>query len=66
MEQRSSLITLGVRDMDCAARVYEKLDRQRIETLDGVIACDRHIRENAYNAGARLSEIGAFRWNGFG
>lgn len=40
MEQRVSLITLGVRDMDRAARFYEELGWQRVESPDGVIAFD--------------------------
>ena len=40
MEQRVSLITLGVEDMDRAARFYEALGWQRVESPDGVIAFD--------------------------
>ena len=40
MEQRVSLITLGVRDMDRAARFYEEMGWQRVESPDGVIAFD--------------------------
>ncbi|WP_299849309.1 VOC family protein [uncultured Roseovarius sp.] len=40
MEQRVSLITLGVRDMDRTARFYEDLGWQRVESPDGVIAFD--------------------------
>lgn len=40
MEQRVSLITLGVRDMARAAGFYEALGWQRAESPDGVIAFD--------------------------
>ena len=40
MEQRVSLITLGVRDMAIAASFYEKLGWSRAESPDGVIAFD--------------------------
>ncbi len=40
MEQRVSLITLGVADMDRAAAFYEALGWQRTESPDGVIAFD--------------------------
>lgn len=40
MEQRVSLITLGVLDMEAAARFYETLGWQRAESPDGVIAFD--------------------------
>lgn len=40
MDQRVSLITLGVRDLDRAAAFYEALGWQRVETPDGVIAFD--------------------------
>jgi len=40
MEQRISLITLGVRDMNAAAAFYEALGWTRVETQDGVIAFD--------------------------
>ena len=40
MEQRISLITLGVPDMDAAAAFYEALGWQRAESPDGVIAFD--------------------------
>lgn len=40
MEQRISLITLGVRDMQAVATFYEALGWQRVETQDGVIAFD--------------------------
>jgi len=40
MEQRVSLITLGVKDMDRAAAFYENLGWKREESPDGVIAFD--------------------------
>ena len=40
MEQRVSLITLGVRDATKAAAFYEALGWQPVETQDGVIAFD--------------------------
>jgi len=40
MEQRISLITLGVDDMEKAAAFYEALGWQRAESPDGVIAFD--------------------------
>ena len=40
MEQRVSLITLGVLDMEAAARFYDALGWSRVETDDGVVAYD--------------------------
>lgn len=40
MEQRISLITLGVTDMEKAAAFYEALGWKRAESPDGVIAFD--------------------------
>jgi len=40
MEQRISLITLGVRDMDATAAFYDALGWARVDTKDGVIAFD--------------------------
>jgi len=40
MEQRISLITLGVADMDVAAAFYDGLGWQRVDSPDGVIAYD--------------------------
>ena len=40
MEQRVSLITLGVTDMDSEAVFYEALGWQRVDSPDGVIAFD--------------------------
>lgn len=39
-DQRVSLITLGVSDMDRAAAFYEGLGWRRVESQDGVIAFD--------------------------
>ncbi|MEQ9693400.1 VOC family protein [Shimia sp. SDUM112013] len=40
MEQRISLITLGVTDMERSARFYETLGWTRVDSPDGVIAFD--------------------------
>ncbi|MCI5098107.1 MAG: VOC family protein [Rhodobacteraceae bacterium] len=40
MEQRVSLITLGVKDMEQAAGFYEALGWARVDSPDGVIAFD--------------------------
>ncbi len=40
MDQRISLITLGVRDVEAAAQFYEALGWRRAESPDGVIAFD--------------------------
>ena len=40
MDQRISLITLGVRDLEAAAQFYEALGWRRAESPDGVIAFD--------------------------
>jgi len=40
MEQRVSLITLGVVDIDVAAAFYEALGWVRVESPDGVVAFD--------------------------
>ncbi|MFW2542187.1 VOC family protein [Primorskyibacter sp. 2E107] len=40
MDQRVSLITLGVSDMDASAAFYEALGWTRVDTPDGVIAFD--------------------------
>ncbi|WP_420003267.1 VOC family protein [Arenibacterium sp. LLYu02] len=40
MEQRVSLITLGVRDVEAAAQFYEALGWQRAESPAGVVAFD--------------------------
>ncbi|WP_065330503.1 VOC family protein [Tritonibacter mobilis] len=40
MEQRVSLITLGVRDMEASAQFYESLGWKRVESEEGIIAFD--------------------------
>lgn len=40
MEQRVSLITIGVRDLQAAAAFYDAMGWQRVESPDGVIAYD--------------------------
>ena len=40
MEQRVSLITLGVEDMERTAAFYESLGWKRVESPDGVVAFD--------------------------
>ncbi len=40
MEQRVSLITLGVRDLERSTHFYEALGWQRVESPDGVVAFD--------------------------
>lgn len=40
MEQRISLITLGVSDIEVAAAFYENMGWQRVDSPDGVIAFD--------------------------
>ncbi|MFK7752210.1 MAG: VOC family protein [Sedimentitalea sp.] len=40
MEQRISLITLGVRDVTATAAFYEKLGWARVDSPDGVVAFD--------------------------
>lgn len=40
MEQRVSLITLGVENMEASAAFYEKLGWARVDSPDGVIAFD--------------------------
>lgn len=40
MEQRVSLITLGVADLERSARFYEALGWRQVESPDGVIAFD--------------------------
>lgn len=40
MEQRVSLITLGVEDMERAAEFYEALGWARVDSPDGVVAFD--------------------------
>ena len=68
MEQRVSLITLGVSDMDRAASFYEALGWRRVESADGVIAFDligqtlglyRRV-DLAAELGIDIDEIGGF------
>lgn len=40
MEQRISLVTLGVADMERSATFYDALGWQKVETQDGVVAYD--------------------------
>jgi len=40
MEQRVSLITLGVADMEVSAAFYDGMGWRRVETQDGVVAYD--------------------------
>lgn len=40
MEQRISLITLAVRDVNASAAFYDRLGWARVETPDGVVAFD--------------------------
>lgn len=40
MQQRVSLITLGVRDMDGAAAFYASMGWQQVDTQDGVVVFD--------------------------
>lgn len=40
MDQRVSLITLGVRDMAAATAFYEALGWRRVETQEGIVAFD--------------------------
>lgn len=68
MQQRVSLITLGVADMDVSAKFYEALGWSRVESPDGVIAFDL-IGQTlglypkaalADELGIEVSEIGGF------
>ena len=68
MEQRVSLITLGVADLDASAAFYEALGWQRVESQDGVIAFDLisqtlgiYPKQGlADELGIDVSEIGGF------
>ena len=68
MEQRVSLITLGVDDPERAASFYEALGWRRVESEDGVIAFDLIGQtlglyprsELAAEVGIETSEIGGF------
>ncbi|CUH87289.1 putative enzyme related to lactoylglutathione lyase [Phaeobacter sp. CECT 5382] len=67
MEQRVSLITLGVPDMDKAAAFYDALGWTRAESPDGVIAYDLisqtlglyPLEKLAEDMGLPLSALGA-------
>lgn len=74
MEQRVSLITLGVADMDAAAAFYEGLGWRRVESQDGVVAFDL-IGQTlglypkaalAKDLGISVEEIGGFSGVTFG
>lgn len=59
MDQRVSLITLGVADMNAAAAFYEALGWQRAESPDGVIAFDLIGQTlGLYPLGALADDIG--------
>ena len=66
MEQRISLVTLGVPDMNAAAAFYEALGWQRAQTQDGVIAFDLigqtlglyPIEDLARDMGVLVAELG--------
>jgi hypothetical protein len=67
MDQRVSLITLGVRDMALAAAFYDALGWQRVESPDGVIAYDLigqtlglyPLEDLARDMGLALDDLGA-------
>ncbi len=59
MDQRVSLITLGVRDTERSARFYEDLGWRRVETPDGVVAFDLIGQTlGLYSLDALADEIG--------
>lgn len=59
MEQRVSLITLGVADMANAAAFYERLGWVRVESPDGVIAFDLMSQTlGLYGLSALAEDIG--------
>ena len=68
MEQRVSLITLGVADMEASAVFYEALGWRRVESQDGVVAFDLisqtlglYPKQGlADELGIELNEIGGF------
>ena len=68
MEQRLSLITLAVRDMERAGAFYEALGWRRVETQDGVIVFDLlgqtlglyPMEKLAEDIGVAASDIGGF------
>lgn len=69
MDQRISLITLGVTDMERSARFYDDMGWRRVETQDGVIAYDLiggtlglyPIEALAKDLGLAVSELGTGR-----
>ncbi|MEM9579580.1 MAG: VOC family protein [Pseudomonadota bacterium] len=69
MEQRVSLITLGVTDMGVSAEFYDALGWVRVQTQDGVVAYDLigatlglyPLAALAEDIGVDLSELGAGR-----
>jgi catechol 2,3-dioxygenase-like lactoylglutathione lyase family enzyme len=68
MEQRVSLITLGVTDLSVSAAFYEALGWTRVESQDGVVAFDLisqtlglYPKQSlADELGIEVSEIGGF------
>lgn len=69
MEQRVSLITLGVLDMDRSAAFYDALGWCRVDTQDGVVAYDLigqvlglyPLDKLAEDIGLDVAELGAGR-----
>ncbi len=69
MDQRISLITLGVQDMDRSAAFYDALGWARVETQDGAVAYDLigqtlglyPLEKLAEDIGLEVSELGAGR-----
>jgi catechol 2,3-dioxygenase-like lactoylglutathione lyase family enzyme len=69
MEQRVSLITLGVVDMDASAAFYDAMGWKRVETDDGVVAYDLlgqtlglyPLEMLAKDMGLDVAELGAGR-----
>lgn len=69
MDQRISLITLGVRDVTRSAAFYDALGWQRVETQDGVVAFDLigqtlglyPLEKLADDMGLDVAELGAGR-----
>jgi predicted lactoylglutathione lyase len=69
MQQRVSLITLGVKDMSAAAVFYEALGWARVDSPDGVVAFDLigqtlglyPLAELASDLGIPVKELGAGR-----
>lgn len=69
MQQRVSLITLGVKDMGLSAEFYEALGWARVDSPDGVIAFDLigqtlglyPLESLAEDLGLQVEELGAGR-----